>query len=418
MTNYKRFISYLYYYELGNKKDNVGFARVETSNELCRVTVHCLPKSMPGKECKVHLLRRQNSLVLSEEVGTAEFKDGLLDMKLTYENGIIKRDSMQFKDCIGILLMYSKDYYIGAKWDGSGITYHEASMIEQLKQDSITREVPTQKEEPIKKEEAMKNGKPIKSVEPLEKEESAETEDPVQEIQSIEKPRETLIHVVPAQEVEEIPISKGGYESMTVIEAEKTIKTEEAQAAVETSESIESQEEENVKADDDQVIKEAEDKMERQESKEKQECEEKQESKMQQHITATSEQEVVDLWKDPPAVRAILDRFVRMYPFDDGEMAECVRLEPKDIGLLPMSSWTLGNNSFVLHSYCNYRHLLFTKKLTREGCEYYLMVPGALNPRERQLARMFGFENFKCSRRRCMRDGEFGYWYVSVPFHS
>jgi len=123
-------------------------------------------------------------------------------------------------------------------------------------------------------------------------------------------------------------------------------------------------------------------------------------------------------WCDHPSARSIMDRFPHMYPFDDGEITECVRIEPKDLGSLPMDAWVLGNNSFLLHSFSTYRHLLFAKKMSREGIYYMIMVPGAYNVREKHMAGMFGFKDFKCSRRRKLRDGDFGYWYAYIDYSN
>ena len=126
--------------------------------------------------------------------------------------------------------------------------------------------------------------------------------------------------------------------------------------------------------------------------------------------------EVAFPWRDCPEAKRILNGFPRVYPFEDGEIAECVKIEPKDIGLLPMQHWNTGNNSFLLHGYNNYHHLLFAKKQTRAGCLYLLMVPGVYNAREKYMARLFGFEYFKCAKRRNLREGEFGYWYLTIQF--
>lgn len=121
-------------------------------------------------------------------------------------------------------------------------------------------------------------------------------------------------------------------------------------------------------------------------------------------------------WQDAPEARELLDTCMKMYPFQDGELAECVRVEPKDIGRLPMEYWNLGNNSFLLHGYCSYKYLLFAKRMNRIRCEYLLMIPGIYQQREKMMARMFGFEQFKCARRREQRQGEFGYWYMTLIF--
>lgn len=446
MTNYKRFISYLNYYENGQKKGNVGFARVESSDELCKFTVHCGLKSVPKKICKVYLLRRQTSLILSEEVGAAEVRNGILDIKISFERGIIVPNDFEFKECIGIVLMYSKDNYIGAKWDESPITYHEASLIEQVankektklngiepnqiqveeskKQEELPRVEPEKLEklpqqEPKRQEELLRE-------EPKEQEELPQVEPEKQEKPPKEEPEKSTGGKIGPKncEVEEPPVSIRDLmnkKAMVQIIPEEEIKIidmkeEELVVKSDIQKEVSSISEEDVQCEsigkqENEVINED---LNGEENKVNEEDDEK-------VVSATGGSAAAALnmsqWVDHPAARAILNRFVRMYPFDDGEIAECVRLEPKDIGLFPMTAWPLGNNSFVLHSYCNFRHLLFAKKLTREGCVYYLMVPGTLNARERQLARMFGFEDFKCSRRRSMRDGEFGYWYIPIYFN-
>jgi hypothetical protein len=47
---------------------------------------------------------------------------------------------------------------------------------------------------------------------------------------------------------------------------------------------------------------------------------------------------------------------------------------------------------------------------------YLLGIPGIFHNRERFMARMFGFENFKSIRKRDLRQGDFGYWYLPINF--
>ena len=56
-----------------------------------------------------------------------------------------------------------------------------------------------------------------------------------------------------------------------------------------------------------------------------------------------------------------LKKFPVLNPFFDQEVIASVRMEPKDLGNFPMEHWYLANNSFLLHGYYYYRHLLFMK---------------------------------------------------------
>jgi hypothetical protein len=119
---------------------------------------------------------------------------------------------------------------------------------------------------------------------------------------------------------------------------------------------------------------------------------------------------------DPQVVTGIFEKYPRIYPFEDNEIIICAKIEPKDIGLLPKELWPLSNNSFLIHGYYCYHHLIFAKMKDRSGCRYILGVPGIYHNREMFMAKMFGFDGFKPIRKRELRQGDFGYWYTSVCF--
>lgn len=104
----------------------------------------------------------------------------------------------------------------------------------------------------------------------------------------------------------------------------------------------------------------------------------------------------------------------RLNPFEDDEMTDCIKIEPQDIGRLPMESWILANNSFLLHSYYSYRHLLLARRACGGGFEYVLCAPGICQNREEFMAAMFGFCDFKPVKKVEDKTGEFGYWYMPV----
>lgn len=62
----------------------------------------------------------------------------------------------------------------------------------------------------------------------------------------------------------------------------------------------------------------------------------------------------------------------------------------RDIACLPRKFWPLANNSFLLHGYHNYRHLM----LIEEDGRTWLGVPGIYDPREARAADLFGFPRF------------------------
>ncbi len=90
------------------------------------------------------------------------------------------------------------------------------------------------------------------------------------------------------------------------------------------------------------------------------------------------------------------------------------KIQRSDLSALPRRCWHLANNSFLLHGYHNYNHLLLVEK---DG-HYWLGVPGIYDPREARAARLFGFPQFTDSYNKLLRlsdeewdpQGNFGYW--------
>jgi len=96
-----------------------------------------------------------------------------------------------------------------------------------------------------------------------------------------------------------------------------------------------------------------------------------------------------------------------IHPF--GNKEEYLSLSPRDFIIFPEKYQHLVNNSFLLHGYYNYRHVILGKKEEGGKNIYYLGVPGVYYEREKMVAIMFGFEGFECGEKRAI-DGGFGYY--------
>lgn len=98
-------------------------------------------------------------------------------------------------------------------------------------------------------------------------------------------------------------------------------------------------------------------------------------------------------------------------PFQDER--EYLSLRPEDFVILSVGSYRLVQNSFLLHGYFNYEHLILTRVQQKSGDQYYIGVPGNFFEKEKQVAIMYGFESFEC-RREPASEGEFGYYMIRV----
>lgn len=98
---------------------------------------------------------------------------------------------------------------------------------------------------------------------------------------------------------------------------------------------------------------------------------------------------------------------------------QCKKIKRQDISQLPRKEWKLANNSFLLHGYYNYNHLVFIEEQKeKEEEQLWLGVPGVFHEKEASAAKAFGFSEFKkidikeltlTDKERNSSD-EFGYW--------
>ena len=129
----------------------------------------------------------------------------------------------------------------------------------------------------------------------------------------------------------------------------------------------------------------------------------------QQQITSKEKQEKISLkenkWKQ------LSEIYKHIAPFQDER--DYLSIGPGDFVIFPEKYYKLVNNSFLLHGYYNYKHLILTKMVVRGETRYYMGVPGNFYEREKQVALMFGFESFECQEEPA-RAGDYGYYMIRV----
>ena len=110
-------------------------------------------------------------------------------------------------------------------------------------------------------------------------------------------------------------------------------------------------------------------------------------------------------WKQLSAI------YPHISPFQDER--EYLSICPADFVILPDKYYRLANNSFLLHGYYNYKHLILSRLNVKGQQVYYIGVPGNFYDRERQVAILFGFESFECLSEPAV-SGDYGYYMMRV----
>jgi len=391
MSDYSRFIYYVYNYENGHKKNNVGFSRLEKMDKKCRMTTKIRVPSMNGKTLEVALMIQIDGEARFLSIGQMEVRDMTGENRVVFDTEDVFDSGYALEEMKGLVIYDSMEKYFGSEWEDEPISFQEFKFAQRRRKQLMAAEVVIEREET--EEEPIQvlylSERPLIG-EYSGREEQKERENKFEKNKSIENQMEENHIGIRQYGIKENNRKQNERKQKEGIQNEiKQIGFEEnrmEQNQIEENRITQSQIEEN------QIRQNQIQENERKEN----EAETRRKSTYSENLPGV-------FYQFPP-----------MFPFEDDELTDCVRIEPQDIGRLPMEDWVLANNSFLLHSYYSYRHLLLAKRNGKKGVEYVLCAPGICQNREEFMAALFGFCDFKPARKVENKTGEFGYWYMPV----
>lgn len=103
--------------------------------------------------------------------------------------------------------------------------------------------------------------------------------------------------------------------------------------------------------------------------------------------------------------------YPHLQPF--GDERDYLAIGPSDFVVMTEESFRRANNSFLLHGYYHYGHLVLCRISGKGETVYMLGVPGLYTEGEKQAAILYGFESFE-SNREPAAEGDFGYYLLRV----
>lgn len=131
MNNYRRFVSYMYNYEKKIKKNNVGFARVETKEDECKVTIHIQVKTISNGNIKVYGVYRNEIDFLAIPLGEITFKNGRGDGQIVTKLSDVGNSEIGFDKIGGLIVYLADDKYFGTEWDDKPLIFNEFHLFEK-----------------------------------------------------------------------------------------------------------------------------------------------------------------------------------------------------------------------------------------------------------------------------------------------
>ena len=379
MSVYKRFISYIFNYENGIKKENVGYARIENYNAQCRISIYMKVANKREQKAKVYLFYRKLGRIKGIFIKEMLIKDGVGNCKIITESANVGNSGFHFEDIGGIVVYVTASRFFGTEWDDKPIYGFEPELErEEVVQNEIKQKEPLLFEnENLKKEE----NQVIKQ-----KSDITKLNERVKQSEKI-----SLIETI---EIEEKP--------QAINETEIENKMQEVSEKVEVPQKtsvIKQLSSLNKKCEEEQFLQAAV--LEhKQTTNWSEECRE--EEKRYFENVVECEQEKKDYF----------DNYTKIYPFYETNK-ECIGICPKDLETISPILKQWENNEFLLYGYGRFRHILLLRK-RGEKEEYFIGVPGMCRPREEKLATTYGFSMFVPMKKKKVDYGDFGYWCTMV----
>lgn len=392
---FQKKIIYLDYVERENKIKNGGVIKWEARGEESRVQIH-IRGLYPTDSCRGELM------LLSEGEGypadTIYLQYGTAEYAGIWHNENLAGTGIPYEGCDGIIIKLSETRFLRGIWRNREKQKAEApeTALQNEPESAMLAAAQTVLDayddtmlepQPMPGNEEMRQDEPGVEVQPMpEAEEMPQDATPAGEIQPDLPPHEPATEVPqPMPETEEPRQDEPGAEELQPGEPQQG----EPQA-----------EEPQLRHEPQQAIPPAE---EEAQSHEEEPASEAPFLRSQRKMQAG--QISPNKWEQLNRI------YPKIQPF--GDVREYLSIAPCDFVILSEHYQEMVQNSFLLHGYYNYGHLILTK--IKEGIDdnYYLGVPGVYYEREKQAALLFGFEGFEGDGD-AVQDGSFGYYMKRV----
>ena len=393
MGRYERMICYLYEYQDGHKGANVGYVKLEKRGEKCRVLIQMRRADLATLP-QAALFQQEKTGVLLIPIGVMRDNNG--SMKGQYEGNVdnLAGTGLSLDDVHGVLVYVEEGHYFASTWN-----------LEQIDARQLRWWQGNQHEDAGKAEALPEGGNEAPQNKVVSSDSSNGT--PQNTIISSDSSNETSQNKVVSSDS-----SNGTPQNMDVSadsssEApQKEVASSERGINTPRKEVVSSGSGSNIAQKFADHLASAQAGISR-----------KPENASMERCSQSAEVTGQSICGSCPFQRKELDygkkmllTFPVMRPFGERYPGQCVRIEPQDIGCLPMRMWSLSGNPFLMQGYFQYRHLIFME--WEKG--YVIGVPGIYSNMMQSKAENAGFREFIaiCGQKNCR--GAFGYWLMRL----
>ena len=407
MGRYERMICYLYEYQDGHKGANVGYVKLEKRGEKCRVLIQMRRADLATLP-QAALFQQEKTGVLLIPIGVMRDNNG--SMKGQYEGNVdnLAGTGLSLDDVHGVLVYVEEGHYFASTWnleqiDARQLRWWQGDQHEDAGKAEVLPEGGSETSQDMVVSSDSSNGTPQNKV--VSADSSSETlqNKVVSADSSSETPQNMDVSSDSSSEApqKEVASSERGINTprREVASSERGINTPRKEVVSSGSGSNIAQRFADHLASAQAGISRTP------------------ENASMERCSQSAEVTGQSICGSCPFQRKELDygkkmllTFPVMRPFGERYPGQCVRIEPQDIGCLPMRMWSLSGNPFLMQGYFQYRHLIFME--WEKG--YVIGVPGIYSNMMQSKAENAGFREFIaiCGQKNCR--GAFGYWLMPL----
>ncbi len=450
MSEFHRMITYLYLYEQGTKSRNVGFAKIERRDQRCLLEIHMKNTGCSLSPVPVYFYMQKEDLLAGISLGNFSLTRGSGDFKTVLETKNFKDSGYNIDDVKGIYIPLTAQMILVSQWDDD--EFHRENFIDLS--DTGAKHAKDPEDTAEKNTPAEKYSEQSRSATNIPSgNNSAGNLSPTPENITTEEGKLPTLQAAGDSKPSAAAISSTSEQktgnSMPNTQAAENAPDERSIAPAHTTETaadmpaassipdkqdnppVSRQDEERSPAKSTDALKAVEalprsaEEMSgfrtipgRRAQSSSQTPRHSQAFHTNPNHAQTSEasQNPGQSQADAPEDwdlrwRFILENYPVMTPFAGDEHTLCVRMELKDLRQLPKQFWYLGNNSFLLHGFFNYRYFILGMTEEFGVRKWFVGVPGVFQNPERVMAALFGFPEFRSEKPSAINTGEFGYWY-------
>ena len=367
MGRYERMICYLYEYQDGHKGANVGYVKLEKRGEKCRVLIQMRRADLATLP-QAALFQQEKTGVLLIPIGVMRDNNG--SMKGQYEGNVdnLAGTGLSLDDVHGVLVYVEEGHYFASTWN-----------LEQIDARQLRWWQGDQHEDAGKAEALPEGGNETPQNMVISSDGSNGT--PQNMDVSSDSSSETLQNkVVSADSSSETPQNMDVSADSSSEAPQKEVASSERGINTPRKEVVSSGSGSNIAQRFADHLASAQAGISR-----------TPENASMERCSQSAEVTGQSICGSCPFQRKELDygkkmllTFPVMRPFGERYPGQCVRIEPQDIGCLPMRMWSLSGNPFLMQGYFQYRHLIFMEwesKAENAGFREFIAICGQKNCR-------------------------------------